>query len=296
MIHPKVILVISICALFLAGCGQVAALPTAMQTQPVAPVETATPVFNIVTPWVIYITATPGPTLAVPSATPTAVEPTATQIVPAAINITSVVDMGGGNVQVIWDAVGNFSTGFEVVWSATNQSPSFPTDSTNYVSDPNARSAVFQGDPGSVYFVRVCRYVNNTCDVYSNTSYVLVYGPTLMPVVPTAVPGNHLSNTSKTPVGPYIYITYMKSAGAGAAVIYWRVYGTFNNGYLILYGNDPTQLVYGESRQISVPHGYYRVFTVTGYYNTTYYFRMCRYTGTNCDLASNVYAFTFTGE
>jgi hypothetical protein len=297
-------------ASLLAGCIPLSA-PTATQapvlvaTQtPLVVVVTATPVQSNI----VYITATPQDT---DTPTPT-LEPTATAVPPTqepqTITIASVTDQGSGNILVSWQATGTFTDGFQVVWSTVNQSPIFPSDSSTYVSDSGARSAQFHGDANKLYYVRVCAYTNNTCGTYSNSSYVAVFAPTAAPytypVNPYPYPNPYIPPTRNstpnptpytTPYAPWIYITFIQSAGYGSADLYWKAYGTFSEGFYILYGTDPAQLVYGEGRTISVPNGYTRMVTVSGHYYTTYYYKICRIAGTNCDTNSNTYAFTFTG-
>jgi hypothetical protein len=152
--------------------------------------------------------------------------------------------------------------------------------------------------------VRVCAYANNACGTYSNTSYVAVFAPTAAPVsrpvYPYPNPPVVLNSTPNptpytTPYAPWIYITMIKNAGYGSADLYWKAYGTFSQGFYILYGTDPAQLVYGEGRYITVPKGYTRMVTVSGNYYTTYYYKICRNTGTNCDTNSNIFSYKFTG-
>ena len=109
---------------------------------------------------VIYITATPAHTtyIVVTSTTDSAkveAAATSTQEVASTITISSATDEGNGVVAVNWSAVGSFPNGYQVVWSATNQQPTFPLDSSTYVSDAKANSVQFQGQTGTVYYVRV---------------------------------------------------------------------------------------------------------------------------------------------
>lgn len=292
----------------LAGC---VSAPAAVATPIPVMVATQTPMVVVVTATpeqsnIVYITATPQdtdtPTATLePSATPTA---TATAL-PQVISITSVTNQGGGNILVSWQATGTYTNGFQIVWSTTNQTPVFPNDSSTYVSDSSVRSAQFHGDVNQLYFVRVCAYANNTCGTYSNTGYVAVFAPTSAPISrpvnpapynPPAVPNSTPNPTPyTTPYAPWTYINLVKSAGYGSADLYWKAYGTFSNGFYLLYGTDPAQLVYGEGRMIKVPYGYTRMVTVSGNYYTTYYYRICRNTGTSCDTYSNTFAYTFTG-
>jgi hypothetical protein len=120
---------------------------------------------------------------------------------------------------------------------------------------------------------------------------------TLAPTKPAAVLSTSSTprNTAVPPT-PKIYIYKGIPAGDGTVALYWTAKGsTFDNGFLILYATDPANLVYGEARSVAVTDGKYRVFTMTGTYHYTYYFKICRFTGTNCDYGSNVFGYTFTG-
>ena len=128
-------------AVMLAGC-----IPTATATT--VPVENPTqaPVVDTPTsaPQVIYITATPSNQTGVEvasTATPAALEATPTPS-DASLTISGVDDLGGGRAVIHWAATGNFPTGYIVVYSDTNQSPTFPVNTYNYAGDPNARSAM----------------------------------------------------------------------------------------------------------------------------------------------------------
>jgi hypothetical protein len=293
----RTILVVLLSVCLLAACGLI---PTAAPSQPTAvPLATSTPLVIVVTatpaqPNVIVVTATPEQVQATATPEPATAVPTATQVPVESIQISSVTDQGGGTILVNWDAQGTSAAGFQVVWSTTNQAPVFPTDSSTYISDPNARSATFQGDANKLYFVRVCSYANNACGVYSNLGYVAVFGATAMPYVPSYVPPVRPITTG-TPVSPYIYITRIKDAGAGSADIYWTAYGTFNNGFRLLISQNPNNLIYGDLHAITISHGYTRFATVSGHFYETYYFRICRYTGTTCDIYSNIYTYKFSG-
>lgn len=281
----KNLMVISIALLIalLTGCVPAASTPTVTSVA-----ATQTPAF-------IVVTATPDQNQ-VPAATlePT-VAATATPAPANSINITSVTADGKGQVQVNWEATGEFPAGFEVAYSSTNQTPAIDTDSVARVDDPTARSAVFKGNLNTLYYVRVCRYLNSACTLYSNVGIVAVFPPTAQPTKPVVYATSSTPRSTAVPPTPKITIYLEKPAGAGAVALYWTATGsTFDNGFLILYGTDPSQLVYGEGRAVAVPDGKYRVFTMTGGFKETYYFKICRFTGTNCDYPSNVVAFTFT--
>jgi hypothetical protein len=286
---------------------------------------------------VLVVTATPLPDTETPTPTETSsftstptftltpeftntITPTQTSV--ASLAISSLTDLGGGTVNVSWTASGDFSKGFQVVWSSTNSLPIFPTDSSTYISDVNARSAQFRGVAGKLYYVRVCRYMNDTCDLYSNVQQVslsanvvynysygnddynnnynyyqsvpYIYRPTeYQYIVPTAT-SQFSKPLSITPGSPYVYIAHITPGGAGGAYIFWRTSGDFEHGYRLLYSKTNSNLTFGDSLQYQISDPNIHEFRITGAYNTTYYFRICRDTGTNCDLYSNTVSYTFT--
>jgi hypothetical protein len=173
---------------------------------------TATPAPNYV-----YITATPfAPATTDLAENPTAVAAYASPTQAAAdvsIKIDAMEDIGAGRVIVRWTPNGNFPTGYGIVWSATNQSPAYPNDQFIYVSDPSSRSVMMTADIGKIYYLRVCRFLNNTCDVYSNLGvFVLQKTAVSTPVYPLGNPGNIVVIPTSTPK----YMAY-NSAGTPVA-------------------------------------------------------------------------------
>lgn len=276
----KFIVLLALCGvLALAACTSATSEPTAAATQ---------------TPYIMVVTATPE--TAAEAAT---LEPTlaATEAPEAAISITSVVDQGKGQILVSWDASGDFPSGFEVVWSSTDQNPEYPTDTALAVSDTAARSAEFQGSVNTMYYVRVCRLNGSTCDVYSNTGFTAVFAPTATTAAAAAAnpPAATIVRPTATPAAPQIYIYKVKAIRYGTAEILWTAKGEFPNGFYILYSQNKSNLLYGEAAALPISDGSYRVATVTGNYYQTYYYKICRFTGTSCDSDSNIYTYTFTG-
>ena len=287
-----------ICLFLLAGCFQI--VPSDVTS---VAAEKANPT-NTPEPQIVYVTATPNePIVIVVTNTP---EPaTATPQVVDSITITNLVDNGGGQATIGWNATGSFPSGFEIVWSDVNQIPTFLSDTSSYVTDSNARSAVINAQAGKIYFIRVCRYVDNSCDLYSNVAYFAMNNPTVTPFTPTSTPNiSYVWSTSsitRTPTStttaatPSIFITSIRSAGNGAATIYWRAYGSFSDGFKILYSKDASQPTYGDYSLYSIDDGDTRSASVSGDFGTKYYFRICRYTGSSCDSYSNTYSYTFSG-
>lgn len=290
--------------LLLAGCIPTPATPT---TEPIVipygGENTSTPI-----PLVVYVTATPfppsdstvNPTPVAPYTTPTPVPSN------ASITVTQVEDIGGGHAIVHWTTTGSFPSGYIIVWSSTNQGPTYPADQSNYSTDPYARSALITAQMGKIYYLRVCRLVNNTCDVYSNLAiFALSKLPTSTPVwstyspyyYPTATPISTSYNSSGTPVASTsgITITGMSDAGSGKARINWSAYGTFSSGFDIVYSSSYNLPYVGGYLYYIVSDGTARSAYVDGTPGTTYYYRICRRTGTTCDIYSNTYAFLYPG-
>jgi hypothetical protein len=275
--------------LFLAGCVTVQ-YPTVTQPTAVALDPTATQTAQ----QVIYVTATPDPITATAASTQ----------VPASITITGLVDNGSGLASIYWETSGDFPAGFELVWSDVDVNPTFPGDPSMYISNPNKRSAQIQGELGKIYYVRLCRYVSNSCDAYSPVGIIGFVAPSATPTLtPTATATPKflpmMPPLYKTPVTstyssePYIYISSIKSTGAGAALIYWTAYGDFPNGFLILYSEGTTVPSYGDYSSYKISDGSDRSATVIGGFGSTYTFVICRWTGTTCDTYSNAYEYTF---
>lgn len=302
------ILCILPCILILAGCGTLLGYQT--NSAPQVLVVTATPepkeIVVTATPepvQYIIVTATPEPTSDQPTATATATAtelPTATSA--PSITMANTYLLDNHTIYVSWNADGYIPSGFEVVWSTTNPSPLFPGDSSTYVSDVNARTATIQTDPGKVYYIRVCRYINGVCDVYSNVTavssgnYVQQYQYQNPPYYPQPTQPYYYTNhpaPTATPSSPYITLTSIVSTGYEKAAIRWRAVGSFPNGFLILYSTSSSTPTYGDYSAYTISNPNARYADVSGVKDTTYYFRICRYNVSSCDMYSNVYSFTF---
>jgi len=296
MLKRVKLLLIVVTVFLLAGCIKIYATPTAQPPTPIsAGLATATPLTSA-----IYVTATPmppaetqlllTPTLAAVSATPVQGN--------ASITISQIQDLGNGQAIVHWIANGDFPAGFEVVWSSTNQGPAYPTDQSTYAGDSSARSALINGAIGRIYYVRVCRFVNNSCDVYSNLGIFSFYRGTNTPVYyvyPTALPTAYNSQGTVIPSSSAISITSIVDGGAGKARISWNAVGTFSRGFRIVYSTSHTTPIFGTDSYYTISSGSIRTAYVDGASGTTYYYRICRYTGSTCDVYSNTYSYKYPG-
>lgn len=286
----------------LTGCDLFASPTVVQPTQPAAS-ATASPM-----PLVVVITATPfapagegtlvNPTAVVPFASPTTS--------PGAITITKVEDQGNGQALVNWTVNGDFPSGYQVVWSSVHENPTFPEDTSTYTSDSNARAALISGESGKIYYVRVCRVKEDSCDLYSNLGIFALFSKTKTPTSSyhtgggsTAVPTYKATtyNSKGTPISSTnsIKITDITEAGAGKAHIYWTAVGEFTRGFKIVYSKTDSTPTFGEDFYYAIGDPKARDAYVDGDAGVKYYYRVCRYTGSTCDIYSATYTYTFPG-
>jgi hypothetical protein len=271
-------------------------------------------------PQVIYITATPDPQMTADvNASTTAIyaPPTSTPI-PEGITITEIEQLGYGRVKVHWVANGDFPSGFQVVFSSDHEDPTFQNDHHTYAQDPGARAAIISGDYDKIYYVRVCRYMGNDCDSYSTHAIFAVLPPTPTPTIfyltrtptkkvyvssgggggggATTVPTSAY-NAAGTPVSSsnIITITSMSDAQPGKAFMQWTATGEYPKGFKIVYSTTHQIPTYEADSFYAIADDDTRSAYVDGTKGATYYYRVCRWTGTTCDIYSNVYKFTFAG-
>ncbi len=297
-----------------------ACVPAPAPSEPVVVVvtgETPAAASSTPEPQVIYITATPdaqtgGDVNA--STTAVAAPPTSTPI-PEGITITEIEQLGLGRVKVHWVANGDFPSGFQVVFSSDHEDPTFANDRHVYAQDPGARAAILSGDFDKIYYVRVCRYIGNDCDSYSTHGIFAVLPPTATPTIfyltrtptkkvyvssggggVTSVPTTSY-NAAGTPVSSsnVITITSMSDAQAGKAYMQWTATGDYPKGFKIVYSTTHQIPTYEADSFYAIADDDTRSAYVDGVKGATYYYRVCRWTGSTCDIYSNVYKFTFAG-
>ena len=161
MTKKSMILIVLVGLLVFTGCDIFA--PATVQPG-ISDAELATLVANAtqqaaITPVLILPTDTPAPVLVTATTSPAA---------SGSITITSIIETAPGRAIISWDAVGDFNSGYKVVWSDVQGLPTFPENTSVYTSDPYARSAMISGNKGKIYYVRVCRVTGENCDLYSN--------------------------------------------------------------------------------------------------------------------------------
>ncbi len=204
-------------------------------------------------------------------------------ITPASgLTITSIKAATAGKAVVTWKSDTNPSKGFKIVYSKTNATPTYGTDSYYAISDGALRSAYVDGASGTKYYYRMCKYDGTKCDSYS-----AVYTFTF----PTFSPSPTITATTDTAT---ITLTGISDLNVGSATINWSASGTFTNGFKILYSttnNTPT--FGGTGVSMLLIDGALRSAIVNGTPRTHYYYRICKYTGSGCSVYSNIVEFTY---
>lgn len=261
----------------------------AQLTQPVLPEQ----------PAVILPTNTPVPALPPGSNQPPAPTPD------ASILLTGIKETGPGQAVVNWEATGNFPAGYALVWTSEQRAPIYPRDEDAYVGDPNARSALISGEQGKVYIVSVCRYVSDSCDIYSNLGIFAFkrYAPTATPnrtatvraLTPISVSGGGGGGGSTDATSDAFKITYMGGGASGKAQMTWKSDTSPSGGFRIYYSTSNQNPAYGSDSYFAIADGKVREAYVDGSSGTTYYYRVCKYSGSGCDAYTASYKFTFPG-
>ncbi|MCX6055467.1 MAG: fibronectin type III domain-containing protein [Chloroflexi bacterium] len=256
----------------------------------------------------VQSTKTPDGILRFP--TPTFVEPlplveSSSTLVVSSIKITGVSESGPGSATVNWEATGDFPSGFKVVWTDVQGKPTFPENTSVYTSDRNARSAVIIGDSGKIYYVRVCRYINGSCDLYSDLGIFTLIGKhpgMATPLLPTATPltvsltktalsgGTYLGTAT-----PALVIKLMKGGENGKAYMSWSATGSFPLGFKIYYSKTHSTPTLAIDPYFSIREGETRSAYVTGDPGSKYYYRLCRTITAGCDNFSPVFSYKFSG-
>lgn len=297
MPKKNLVLVVIAALIIFTGCDLIAPPPA----QPgISEPDLATLVANatqqaVITPELVLPSATPEPAVVI--------APTNTAVT-GSINITSIVETAPGRAIVSWDAVGDFFSGFKVVWTDVMGLPTFPENTSVYTSDPYARSAMISGTKGKIYYVRVCRFTGDSCDIYSNlgifaflnTSSAISGSPTAKAPVATAKPGVvYGGGTGSGTAVPSLKIVKMSGGENGKAYMQWETKVNPTKGFKIVYSKTSTTPTLGNDPYFYVTDNAARYAWVDGVPGTKYYYRICLYDGTKCGTYSPVYTYTFAG-
>jgi hypothetical protein len=297
MTKKPMILIVLAGLLFFTGCNIIA--PATVQPG-ITDAELATLMANATQQAAIT------PVLILPTDTPAAVLVTATlpPTTSGSITITSILETAPGRAIVSWDAVGDFSSGYRVVWTDVQGMPTFPENTSVYTSDPYARSAMISGITGKIYYVRVCRSIGDGCDLYSNLGIFAFFGSS-SPISATATmlalltpKATYVSGGSGSGSGNIVSslkIVEMTGGLDGKAYMRWESSVNPTKGFKILYSKTNNTPTLGTDPYFFIADNAARYAWVDGVQGTKYYYRICRFDGTKCETYSPVYTYTFPG-
>ncbi|MFZ5376892.1 MAG: hypothetical protein ACOZAN_04490 [Patescibacteria group bacterium] len=214
-------------------------------------------------------TASPIPTLE-PTAVPTSM-PTNTPVPAPKISLTGKATDSG--ISFSWTVNGiDSNLGFKLVKS-TESNPTYPGSDYKYLSEPSQRSYTWDIRDGKTYHFRVCRYIGEKCDVYSND-------------ITVTAPSAATSENKNTSTGS---VTSISLSGSGSSVS-WSANGRSEKGFKVVWSknSDPTY----PTRSGDKFHYYsdpnksndqLEAFDGAG----KYYVRVCEYLGGRCGVYSN---------
>lgn len=248
------------------------------------------------------VNSTPDGILRLP--TPTLKPEGASESSEASITITGISEQTPGVANVTWQASGDFPSGFKVVWSDAQGYPTYPENSAVAVASSIARSAQITVTPGVIYYVRVCRFVNESCDVYSDLGIFAFSSATpnpkpVMDLRATVTAAAHRHDATASVSGtalsydPTLKITLMKGGEDGKAYMAWTDKNPGSSGYKIVYSKTSTTPTYGTDSYFYIADSNARSAYVEGDSSTQYYYRLCRVSSSGCGSYSEVYSYKF---
>ncbi|MDO9121054.1 MAG: hypothetical protein Q7U31_04665, partial [Anaerolineaceae bacterium] len=191
-----------------------------------------------------------------------------------------------------WEAAGDFPSGFKIVYSEQQNQPTYPENTYASVYTSSARAGVINYDYDKIYYVRVCRFTNSACDVYSDLGIFAFAAPTKTPK-PTRTPAVVIVNGVEVVYDPSLVITKMKTAGSGKAYIEWTDYVGSSKGYRIVYSHTSPVPSDDSDPYFAVGDPKARSAFVDGEDGNGYYYRLCRFNGSKCTSYSKPYVFNF---
>lgn len=226
--------------------------------------------------------------------TPENQKPTKTAI-PGSIKITSITQKSPGIAIVKWETTGDFPSGFKIVFSEQQTPPTYPENTYASVYSSTARAGVISYSPDRIYYVRVCRFMGNACDIYSDLGIFAFAPPTKTPR-PTRTPSVIIVNGVEVPFDPSLVITLVKGGADGKAYFEWKDSSSTAKGYKIVYSTSVAAPAYPADPYFSISDPKVRSAFVDGASGTKYIYRICRFDGTKCTSYSAPYIFTFPGN
>ncbi|MFH1712556.1 MAG: FecR domain-containing protein [Patescibacteria group bacterium] len=199
----------------------------------------------------------------------------------SSVNAITVTSLGVGKVE--WEVDGELEYGVKVVWSK-NAGPEYPSRSGDkyiYITDPETTSAsveAFDGD--GRYYIRVCEFLGDNCEVYSNEVQVDFYGTEQ--ITETAPPPTNLSIWSN-----------------GGGNVGWSTDRNFEKGFKLVWSKNagPTYPNRSGDYNQLFSNSSARSGTITAQDGGgTYYVRVCEYLSGSCGIYSNEITVTLEGD
>ncbi len=213
--------------------------------------------------------------------------------IPGEIKITGITQKSPGVAQVNWDSSGEFPFGYKIVFTDVQSYPTYPESSYTSIYSPTAKTGLISYSPDRIYYVRVCRFIVDKCDIYSDLGIFAFAPPTATPK-PTKTTSNVVATGgTSVPYDSTLIIDLIKSAGTGKAYFAWTDKSSSPKGYKIVYSSSSQVPTYGTDAYFYIADSTLRSAYIDGSSNTKYYYRICRFDGTKCTAYSAVYAFTF---
>ncbi|MBA3073288.1 MAG: hypothetical protein FP831_06815 [Anaerolineae bacterium] len=211
---------------------------------------------------------------------------------PGEIKITGITQKSPGVAQVNWVASGDSPYGYKIVYTDQQTYPTYPENSYASIYNSNATAGVISYAPDRIYYVRVCRMLVDSCELYSDLGIFAFAPPTATPK-PTKTPSNVIVNGTTVPYDSTLVINIIKSSGDGKAYFAWTDKSSSAKGYKIVYSTSSQVPAYGKDPYFHIADSTVRSAYVDGNSNTKYYYRICRFDGTTCTSYSAVYEFTY---
>lgn len=187
--------------------------------------------------------------------------PPANTTKPVGISLSGSQDGYAANFS--WSVNGvDVSSGYKLVRSKSSQTPTYPDNSVAYIEAGKSSYSLFVGD-GLTYYYRICAYRGSGCVSYSNAVQVA----TAKKEKPQVQPGPLTLTISATTAS-------------------WTVGGTAPYGFKLVMSVAPNPTYPGAEYKKYVESTSTSMFSeITD--GTTYYVRVCKYTGDGCTDYSN---------
>ncbi|TAK05081.1 hypothetical protein EPO33_03785 [Patescibacteria group bacterium] len=190
---------------------------------------------------------------------------------PAPAPVTGITLSGtlsGTTAKLSWKVNGvDVSEGFKVVY-AKQSGPTYPGSSASFQGSEVRSAAIGNLPAGNTVYFRVCAYHGGGCSTYSNEVKL---------VVPAAEP---------KPVSGDVPLSLSGIVSGTTASVKWTATGDVSGGFKLVWNKTGSPVYPGDNA--TYIDGGTRASSIKGLpENTAVFIRICRYTGSGCDVYSN---------